>query len=245
MSARASMTAALRRDGVAMVGLDHVRPRWPRIRHDPMDDERQRADASDVTEQLMPLGSVMAAPDMGALPSPSPVPSIAATSRAIVSQAFEDHQRQVHSFALHATRSAEIAEDVTQEAFLRLMAEVSSGRIPDSIPAWLFRVASNLIISRGRRQTSANRWLRSIARPEVEDETPERTTIRRETHAAVEAALAELAPDARVALLLAAQGFSGREIAETIGRSEIATRTLMCRARLDLRRRLEAPDGSR
>jgi len=55
----------------------------------------------------------------------------------------------------------------------------------------------------------------------------------------------ELAPDARVALLLAAQGFSGREIAETIGRSEIATRTLMCRARLDLRRRLEAADGSR
>ena len=34
---------------------------------------------------------------------------------------------------------------------------------------------------------------------------------------------------------MAAQGFSGREIAEAIGRSEMATRTMMFRAREKLR----------
>ena len=45
--------------------------------------------------------------------------------------------------------------------------------------------------------------------------------------------------------MLAAHGFSGREVAEAIGRSELATRTLLCRARLRLRERLESTEGSR
>jgi DNA-directed RNA polymerase specialized sigma24 family protein len=35
--------------------------------------------------------------------------------------------------------------------------------------------------------------------------------------------------------LMAAQGFSGREIAEALGRTEVATRTMMFRAREKLR----------
>ncbi|HMJ81385.1 MAG TPA: sigma factor-like helix-turn-helix DNA-binding protein, partial [Candidatus Dormibacteraeota bacterium] len=39
----------------------------------------------------------------------------------------------------------------------------------------------------------------------------------------------------RLALLLAAQGQSGREIAAALGRTESATRTILCRARRRLR----------
>ena len=39
----------------------------------------------------------------------------------------------------------------------------------------------------------------------------------------------------RIALLMAAQGLSGIEIADYLGRSPAATRTMMCRARLRLR----------
>ena len=40
--------------------------------------------------------------------------------------------------------------------------------------------------------------------------------------------------------MLAAHGFSGREIAAALGRSELATRSLICRARIRLRERLES-----
>ena len=50
--------------------------------------------------------------------------------------------------------------------------------------------------------------------------------------------LGELGADARTALLMAANGFNGLEIADAIGRSPNATRTLMCRSRLQLRARL-------
>jgi DNA-directed RNA polymerase specialized sigma24 family protein len=42
---------------------------------------------------------------------------------------------------------------------------------------------------------------------------------------------------------MAAHGFSGREIAEAIGKSENNTRTILYRARMRLRERLEEADA--
>ena len=48
----------------------------------------------------------------------------------------------------------------------------------------------------------------------------------------------------QTALLLAARGLPGREVAAAIGRSEASTRTLMCRARMRLREQLRAQAAS-
>ena len=45
-----------------------------------------------------------------------------------------------------------------------------------------------------------------------------------------------------MALLLAANGFNGMEVAEAIGRSATATRTLLTRTRLQLHDQLLSPD---
>lgn len=50
--------------------------------------------------------------------------------------------------------------------------------------------------------------------------------------------LATLPADAQAALLMAAQGFTGREIAKVICRSELATRAMMFRSRQKLRAHL-------
>ena len=54
----------------------------------------------------------------------------------------------------------------------------------------------------------------------------------------MERALDRLPTHARLALTLSGHGLRGREIAEAIGRSEAATRTLMSRARVTVRRHL-------
>ena len=61
--------------------------------------------------------------------------------------------------------------------------------------------------------------------------------------AGVRRTLDAMSPDSRTALLLAANGFSGREIAHALGRTELATRALLCRARTHLRETLEVPGG--
>ena len=68
--------------------------------------------------------------------------------------------------------------------------------------------------------------------------SPSQPTLDHERQADLDVVLGELEEDARTALLMAASGFNGMEIAEAIGRSGNATRTLMCRARLQLRHRL-------
>ena len=72
---------------------------------------------------------------------------------------------------------------------------------------------------------------------------PESEFLRTERNSELYRAMAKLPPDARAALLLAAQGFDGREIAASIGRTEGATRTLLSRSRAQLRLVLEAAEG--
>jgi DNA-directed RNA polymerase specialized sigma24 family protein len=70
-------------------------------------------------------------------------------------------------------------------------------------------------------------------------ESPESDVLDRERSAGLDAVLADLPADVRTALLLSAQGFSGEEIAQAIGRSNGATRTMLCRARVRVRLEFE------
>lgn len=154
-----------------------------------------------------------------------------------VTAIYDGHQRELFTFALRACRDHQAAEDLVHEAFVRLVVEVEAGRTPRSIRAWMYRVVANLAVSRGRRVSVAQRQLGALSVGQT-DAGPEPAYLEHERHADLDAILGELGPDARTALLMAANGFNGMEIAEAIGRSGNATRSLMCRARLQLRDRL-------
>ena len=169
----------------------------------------------------------------------TPVESSGTRTSELVTTSYDRHQRELFTFALRACHDRANAEDFVQEAFTRLIVEVEAERTPHNIRAWLYRVVANLVVSRGRRTSVAQRQLGALATAETDD-GPEPVYLDHERHADIDAALGELDADARTALLMAASGFSGMEIAEAIGRSGSATRTLMCRTRLQLRHRLES-----
>ena len=158
----------------------------------------------------------------------------------LVVTAYDQYQREIHSFMAHSLRDPEAAADVTQEAFVRLLREARAGRTPDNVRAWLYRVCTNLVINRTRRARVADAFRRTWSGGEDAEDSPEWLALRQEQAAELRSELSHLSRDARVGLLLAANGFSGKEIAEAIGRSELATRTLLCRARIQLRERLAA-----
>ena len=98
---------------------------------------------------------------------------------------------------------------------------------------------ANLAISLGRRETVSQRFAGALGSRD-EPVTPEAVALDDELRADLASALRALPDGARRALVLAAWGYSGAEIAAAIGRTDCATRTLMCRARLELRDRLVA-----
>jgi RNA polymerase sigma-70 factor, ECF subfamily len=151
-----------------------------------------------------------------------------------VAAAYRDHAAAIRGKALQLTRDPELAADITQEAFLRLFLEVQAGRAPDNIAAWLYRTSANLIVSRARRTAVAHRFAPRLLRDD-EPVQPEAIAVLRETREEVNRVLSSLSTTDRAALILAAHGATGLEIADRLGRSHVAARTLLSRARGRLR----------
>jgi len=160
----------------------------------------------------------------------------------IVVAAFDAYAGRLKAFALRAVRDADAADDLVQDTFSRLVVEVRSKPLPDDVGAWLFTVCGNLIVSRGRRQSVALRMkARLIDRRSPT--SPEEHAVRADENARLTACLAEMAPAARVALLMSAAGYSSAEIGRAIGRTENATLTYVSRARMRLRDLIALEEG--
>jgi RNA polymerase sigma factor (sigma-70 family) len=152
----------------------------------------------------------------------------------VIAAAYVEHYAAIRGTALRLTRDPDLAADVTQEAFLRLLLEARAGRAPDDIRPWLHRTTANLIISRARRAAVARHWAPRLVRLDGPAE-PDAIVVQREERSELRIALATLPATDRVVLLMAAQGATGQEIARHVGRTPAATRTLLCRARIRLR----------
>lgn len=158
--------------------------------------------------------------------------------------AYEAHAAELRRYATGRLRDADAAEDIVQESFLRLALESQARRYPRQPRAWLYRVARNLIISGGRRATVARRQAARDRFDDVTRESPESAFLVSERRRTLGTAMEAVGPASRTGLILAAQGFSGREISEVLGRSDGATRTLLCRARRHVRDELAGQEAA-
>lgn len=159
---------------------------------------------------------------------------LTADVEAETASAYEEHAGRLRAFAIAATRRGDVADDIVQDAFMRLVVELKAGRRPSNVGGWLYRVCANLIVSRARRASVADRMRSLLIRWDASP-SPEDHAISDERDRTLALALSKLPPDARVALLLAARGMAAAEIGLVIHRSAAATRTYIHRARVRLR----------
>lgn len=148
----------------------------------------------------------------------------------LVTACHAEHSAGLERYVRSLVRDPDEAADVCQEAFVRLLLAGRDGRLPDAPAAWLRRVAHNLVISGHRHRQIGDRVLGRLAQDEHSGSL-EDSAIRREENDALVTALGNVSTDDRTALILAAQGYRGTEIAKHLGRTELASRALLCRAR--------------
>ena len=185
-------------------------------------------------------------PETGGTAAAAPAtPSLArANARLEVLRAYSEHKGELFAFLVSVTRDGELAADVLQESFTRMLRETETRAAPLEPRAWLFRVAGNLAVSAARRRQTVRRWAPWLVAREAEA-SAEQEYLRREDADRVHSALAHLRSDDRAALLMAAHGCPTPEIAHALGRSELATRSLLCRARVKLRDQVERQEMNR
>jgi RNA polymerase sigma-70 factor (ECF subfamily) len=157
----------------------------------------------------------------------------------LVVEAMETNRAGLERYVRSLVRDADEAADIVQETHVRLLIEARTGGIPASPGAWMARVAHNLVVSAARRRQTADRQADRLV-SFGEARSTEETIVRRERDAAVIRALAAARSDDRDAIVLAASGYRTSEIASRLGRTELATRALICRARGRMRRSLDA-----
>jgi RNA polymerase sigma-70 factor (ECF subfamily) len=125
------------------------------------------------------------------------------------------------------TGDADTAEDLAQEAMLRLLRQPEEAR-PDNPRAWLYRVLTNLVRDGARRADRMHR--KQLPVDADEPVLPSADYERRETVARVRAVLERLSARDQEMLILRESGFQHREIAEIIGVQPQSVSVLLGRA---------------
>ena len=146
---------------------------------------------------------------------------------------FEERHAAVLRYLRSISGNQADAEELTQEAFLRLYVEIRDRHEPPNVQAWVFRVAHNLAIDHFRRQSDAGLAisLGEMAAEIVDGaESPEQEIVERERRQRVRQALAWLSPQQRQCLELRAAGLRYREISEVLGIQISSVRTFIVRA---------------
>jgi RNA polymerase sigma-70 factor (ECF subfamily) len=171
---------------------------------------------------------------------PETVQAVAAATPSF-DEVFTLHHRAVFRAAYALVRDAGLAEDVTQEVFLKLYQHIDSLQNEEHVRPWLLRVAANTALntirSRGRAGAREEEfWAAATADGGggpvgVEADYERRTEIEEARRA-----LSQVREPMRSCLLLKQQGLSYREIAQTLSINETNVGSLIARGRKEFMR---------
>lgn len=148
------------------------------------------------------------------------------------------HQRPIYTFVLRFVGNAAVAEELTQEAFLRVVKNAASYEKQAKFTTWLYTMARNLCVDALRRQK--HRKAQSLDAPSSEegDSLLERTAdgalpvdrrvMGRELGGRLQKAIAALPEDQReIFLMREAANLQFKEIAAIVGVPENTVKSRM------------------
>ena len=158
---------------------------------------------------------------------------------------YDNTHLPIYRYIYRQVNDVDVARDLTADVFHRLLQAVHKGAGPDnSVKAWLYRTAHNIVIDYYRRQEfrSHVRLERNLVSNTA---LPEETAADQIMTEAARQALKTLTPDQRqVICLKVLDGMSNKEVAEIMGKSIGAVKSLQHRALAALQRSLSPLEKS-
>ena len=147
---------------------------------------------------------------------------------------YEAHAKELTAYGVHMSGSRELAEDLTQETFVRAM--MHGAMLEDLTPskqrAWLYRTYKNLFFDRYRRAVLENDYVRSL-----QPENPAEQGLEEVENALL---LQSIGPEDRQLFELRyRQGWTSEEISDMLGILPGTVRSRLSRCRQKLKKLME------
>lgn len=160
------------------------------------------------------------------------------------------YQRTVLNVVFRYIGNRAIAEELTQDVFVRVYRARETYERKAKFETWLYRIVFNLCVNAseyGKRRRAASLdevspegERRSAAVTDPGSTTPLEEVEREEMRTRVQEAIEQLPEQQRAALIMSRyQGMQYQQVAEALNTSEEAIKSLLFRARDNLRQRLE------
>jgi RNA polymerase sigma-70 factor (ECF subfamily) len=149
------------------------------------------------------------------------------------------YQKRIFGLGFRTFRSAEDADDLVQETFLRAWRAIDRFDVERPVAPWLLRIAVNWSRSElaSRKRRPAEELTEAIPQ---DGPSPEEDAERARLGRRIERAVEELPEDQRMILILrASEGLSYREISDLCDVPIGTVMSRLARARETLRRRIE------
>jgi RNA polymerase sigma-70 factor (ECF subfamily) len=161
------------------------------------------------------------------------------------------YRKPIIHFMFRMVHNQAIAEELTQEVFLRVYRSRETYRAEARFSTWLYRIATNLGVNHARdtrhERTASTVYLDEPdsdtgSTPDVADSTPsaEANLLRRERMKAIRTHVLALPDRQKTAVLMHKyEGLDYKQIGEVLKLSESATKSLLFRAYQTLREKLK------
>jgi RNA polymerase sigma-70 factor, ECF subfamily len=147
---------------------------------------------------------------------------LAVAARELVGCSYRANRLAIYRYLVAVGTNPAEAQDLVQEAFLKLYVAIRKGQRFENLRAWLFTVASNLALNQHRArqyrpaasEQEAAAWLQSQSDPRSD---PEQALLDTERAIHLNEAIRGLSRQQQACLHLRAEGFRYREIAQILG----------------------------
>ncbi len=190
-----------------------------------------------------------------ALPGHAPWGRTAVSRRAVdpreaeFQRLFEEFSAPIYNYVLRMVADADRAADIAQDTFIKAYHKLDTVTDTTSTRSWLYRIATNTAIDDMRRRRMVSPMgddSPAYANRPDDRPGPEAQVMAATLDERVQRALLRLRPNHRQCLLLSdLEDMSAQQIGEVMDLSYAAVRTLLCRARGEMRRALAAEGFSR
>ena len=156
-------------------------------------------------------------------------------AEALLGELMTAYGREVWNYAYCIVRSRDMADDITQDVFLKVYRHIRSFRRDSSVKTWLLTITRNTAFDYRRsafiRKVTLTDWLED----RKDDRSPEREVLEREALDEIWRMVLKLPVKYREALILFAHHqLSMKEIAEMLGVTEGTVKSRLFHARQKL-----------